>query len=90
MRKRRPLCCMISAIRMNSGIAVRVKLFMLPQLTRPMPLQRGQAALQQQIEIAGTRDGERHRHAGRQQQQEHAEREDQLECEFHRSALRRA
>ena len=33
-----PLRSISSAIRMNSGIAVRVKLFMLPQLTRPSAL----------------------------------------------------
>ena len=33
-----PLACMISAIRMNNGMAVRIKLFMLPQLTRPSAL----------------------------------------------------
>ena len=37
MRLLSPLACRISAIRMNSGIAVSVKLSMLPQLTRPSP-----------------------------------------------------
>ena len=37
IRKLRPECCMISAIRMNSGIAVSAKLFIEPQLIRPMP-----------------------------------------------------
>ena len=32
---------MISAIRMNSGIAVSAKLFIEPQLIRPMPFRAG-------------------------------------------------
>ncbi len=36
MRKLRPLRCISSAIRMNSGMAVNVKLFMLPQVTSPI------------------------------------------------------
>jgi hypothetical protein len=35
MRADSPLTRRISAISMNSGTAVKVKLFMLPQLTRP-------------------------------------------------------
>ena len=41
IRKLRPECCMISAIRMNSGIAVSAKLFIEPQLISPMPLSAG-------------------------------------------------